>query len=408
MIYLDNASTTQVDDEVLDAMLPFLKDSYGNAGALYELGRRSADAIAEARENVALLIGASPEQIIFTSGGTEANNMVFYGLADTLLTQDRNCIITTQIEHDSILNATKNMSNFACLPQKPCIKPVFDTVYIAPESTGNISYEKVLPLICENAQKLGLVSIMHTNNETGVINSHLRDIALACHSVGAFFHTDCVQALGCSKIDVNNLCCDFLSISSHKIHGCKGIGALYVKDIKTISPIIFGGKFQEFGLRGGTENVAGIVGFGKACEILNRDFENDVIYVTNLRCMLYNYLKEGLTRYGLGDIIHINGEIDLNEYGKTINIRFDNIDSETLLLILDAKGVCVSAGSACQSHESNPSHVLLAMGISAEDARSSIRFSFSKMNTEKEVKQAAQIIVECVSLLYNQFKTGGI
>lgn len=395
MIYLDNASTTQIDPEVLDSMMPFLKEEYGNAGTLYSLGRRASEAVAIARQSVADLIGASPEQIIFTSGGTESNNMVFKGTRDIMLMRGKNMIITTQIEHDSVLNAVKDMC-------KPDIKPAFYAEYIAPERSGGISPDKVIERIVSN-DTVGLVSVMHTNNETGIRNKGLKDIAIACSKKGAFFHTDCVQAVGNSGIDVNDMSCDFLSISSHKIHGCKGVGALYIKDKEYVSPMISGGRFQEYGLRGGTENVAGIVGFGKACDIMRRDFQKDKERVRFLRKMLYDCLKREILERELDGIMHINGDIDLDDYGKTLNIRFDGIDSETLVLMLDANGVCVSAGSACQSHESNPSHVLLAIGIPPDDARCSIRFSLSKMNTENEIKSAAKIVAKCVASLHGTY-----
>lgn len=395
MIYLDNASTTQIDPEVLDAMMPFLKDEYGNAGTLYSLGRRAAEAVAIARKSVADLIGASPEQIIFTSGGTESNNMVFKGTRDIMLMHGKNRIITTQIEHDSVLNAVRDMC-------KPDIKPAFYAEYIAPEQSGGISPEKVIEQII-NHDNVGLVSVMHTNNETGIRNKGLKNIAMACNKEGAFFHTDCVQAVGSSDINVNDISCDFLSISSHKIHGCKGVGALYIKDKEYVSPMISGGRFQEYGLRGGTENVSGIVGFGKACDIMRRDFQKDKEHVKFLRKMLYDCLNRELSERDIDSVMHINGDIDLDDYGKTLNIRFDGIDSETLVLMLDANGVCVSAGSACQSHESNPSHVLIAIGISPDDARCSIRFSLSKMNTENEIKSAAKIVAECVASLHGTY-----
>lgn len=395
MIYLDNASTTQIDPEVLDAMMPFLKNEYGNAGTLYSLGRRTAEAVAIARQSVADLICASPEQIIFTSGGTESNNMVFKGTRDVMLMRGKNRIITTQIEHDSVLNAVKDMC-------KPGIKPAFYAEYIAPEQSGGISPEKVIEQII-NHDNVGLVSVMHTNNETGIRNKGLKNIAMACNKEGAFFHTDCVQAVGSSDINVNDISCDFLSISSHKIHGCKGVGALYIKDKEYVSPMISGGRFQEYGLRGGTENVSGIVGFGKACDIMRRDFQKDKEHVKFLRKMLYDCLNRELSERDIDSVMHINGDIDLDDYGKTLNIRFDGIDSETLVLMLDANGVCVSAGSACQSHESNPSHVLIAIGISPDDARCSIRFSLSKMNTENEIKSAAKIVAECVASLHGTY-----
>lgn len=389
LIYLDNASTTQIDDRVLEAMMPYLQQSYGNAGTLYRLGKDAAMAIDDSREQVANLIGASPEQILFTSGGTESNNMVFIGIKEYLLKINRTHIITSQIEHDSVLRAVKSLCR---------LKHEFDAEFIAPEHNSGISSSDVLGAINKSPDSTGLVSVMYTNNETG-INNDIIAIGNGCKDRGVLFHTDCVQAITCNLINVNDIGCDFLSLSSHKIHGCKGVGALFARDKTMLSPLIIGGKSQEFGLRGGTENVAGIVGFGKACEILKQEFEYNSKYVTRRRNQLYGSLSSKLANKGLQDIMHINGNLDLSSCGKTINLRFDGIDGETLLLLLDNCGVYVSAGSACRSHSSDPSHVLIAMGITPEDARNSIRISLSKQNTVADVERAAKIIAECVATL---------
>lgn len=405
MIYLDNASTTKIDHIVLEAMMPYLTELYGNAGTLYKLGKTSADAISKARKQVADFIGAKPEQIVFTSGGSEANNMVFTGLKEYLLSTGKTHIVTTEIEHDSVLNTVKNMCKPQYIVSERCTKPLFDATYIPPMNNWGIHPDIVIDCVDEllaMGKNVGIVSVMHTNNETGLENIGLSRIAEECHSRGVLFHTDCVQAAGCSHLDVDEIGCDFMSLSSHKIHGCKGVGALYIRDKSIVSPVIFGGASQEFGLRGGTENVAGIVGFGKACEILQPRQEDDRRYITELLSILYESIKQHLSEYGLGHILHINGGDDLSLHGKTVNFRFDNIDGETLLLLLDAKGICASAGSACRSHESEPSHVLTAMGISAEDARNSVRFSLSRMNTRDEMLSAAKIIAECVKVLYQE------
>ena len=215
---------------------------------------------------------------------------------------------------------------------------------------------------------------------------------------GILFHTDCVQAAGCYPIDVVKIGCDFLSVSSHKIHGCKGVGALYAKDKSKLAPIVYGGSEQEFGLRGGTENVAGIVGFGKACEISSKSLHEDTVWVSTLKQRFFMALNEALKDTGDEGCVHVNGMSILTP-GKTINLRMDGVDGETLLLMLDGKGVCVSAGSACRSHEAEPSHVLSAMGLSKDEARSSIRISFSKKNTADEAVRAAQILAGCISAL---------
>lgn len=399
MIYLDNASTTRIDPRVLEAMMPYLTDEYGNAGTLYGLGRKSSEAIAKARQQVADLIGAKPEQIIFTSGGSEANNMVFAGVKDYLLSVGKTHIVTTAIEHDSVLNAVENLCKAQDIVGDSCIKPRFDVTYIKPRRNSSIYYEDVKKVI-EREPCTGIVSIMHTNNETGLENYWLDYIAEACNQRGILFHTDCVQAAGCNELNVDEIGCDFMSLSSHKIHGVKGVGALYARDKSVMSPIIFGGKSQEFGLRGGTENVAGIVGFGAACEILRLNQKKDIKYIAELLQLLYDSIQKHLAEYGLEHISHVNGGTGASEHSKAINMRFDNVDGETLLLMLDARDVCVSAGSACRSHESEPSRVLLAMGIDADDARNSIRLSLSRMNSKEEIQEAAKIIADCVCVLY--------
>lgn len=401
MIYLDNASTTKIDPRVLEAMMPYLTDGYGNAGTLYELGRKSAEAIAKARQQVSDFIGAKPEQIIFTSGGSEANNMVFAGVKDYLMSIGKTHIVTTEIEHDSVLNAVKHLCKTQYAVGNSCIKPVFGVEYAKPCKNGYVPDQVVIECIDEFTDT-GLVSVMHTNNETGLENLWLERVGKACMERGILFHTDCVQAAGCSVLNVNDIGCDFMSLSSHKIHGAKGVGALFVRDKSIMSPIIFGGNSQEFGLRGGTENVAGIVGFGAACEILRLNQKEDTKYISDLLQLLYNEIRKHLAEHGVAQILHVNGYHDITRHGKTINVRFDNVDGETLLLLLDARGVCVSAGSACRSHESEPSHVLLAMGINQENARNSIRFSISRMNTRKEIEEAAKIVADCVWLLWQQ------
>lgn len=385
MIYLDNASTTKIDPSVLDAMMPFLMDEYGNPGTIYGLGRRAKEAVEKARAQVAKFIGAKPEQIIFTSGGTEANNMVFASLLSFLEQSEKTHVITTSSDHVSVLDSARNL----------CIKRGFDLTELQVNHHGCVELGNLKSELRENT---GLVSIMYMNNETGSENP-VEEIGAMCRERGILFHSDCVQAAGCCKLDVEKMNCDFLSLSSHKIHGPKGVGALYVRNMSLITPMIRGGSAQEFGMRGGTENVAGIVGFGAACELMNERLHEIDVHNSMLKQVFYNVLEENLKAQGLKNVLHLNGDLII-KHGKTINIRFDDVDGETLLLMLDAKGIYVSAGSACHSHESKPSHVLLAMGIDPEDARNSIRVSFSKMNTEAEVKYAAGVIANCVAALH--------
>lgn len=385
MVYLDNAATTQPDPAVVEEMLPFLQGKYGNPGTLYYLGREAKQAVDLARERVALFIGAKPEQIIFTSGGTEANNMVFYSLRNHLHKQNKTHIITSMTEHDSVFRTVNEM----------CIKHGFYSSFIKPNINGVVLASEVQKEIKPNLT--GIVSVMHTNNETGAVNP-VADIGRLCGNNGILFHTDCVQAASSSRLNVDELCCDFLSMSSHKIYGCKGVGALYVRTPELIRPLIIGGSHQEFGLRGGTENVPGIVGFGKACELANEwiDKANEKYGV--LKEVFYEALYKTLDKDGFADIIHINGT-GITESGKILNINFDGVDGETLLLMLDAAGICVSAGSACRSHEQEPSRVLLSMGIDEEDARNSIRVSFSVKQSLSEVRFAGERIGDLVCQL---------
>lgn len=383
MIYLDNAATTQIDPRVLDAMMPYLTDRYGNAGTLYGLGRDAYAAIQRAREQVARFIGCDKDHIIFTSCGSEANNLVFHGVKDYLQRIGRTHILVSAVEHDSVLRAAESL-----------IKLGFDVEYIPVLRDGTVPSSAVERALRADT---GLVSVMYVNNETGSENP-VGEIGALCMKRGVLFHTDCVQAAGCHPIDAAGIGCDFLSISAHKIHGPKGAGALYAKDLSVLSPLICGGSSQEFGLRAGTENAAGIVGFGRACEIAAEQLQEDSTYVSSLTQRFVTELTDALKERRMGDIIHINGGPAMTP-GKTVNLCIDGVDSESLLLMLDNKGICVSAGSACQSREAKPSHVLTAMGLTTEEARSSIRVSFSRMNTVEEVDEAAKVMAHYINML---------
>lgn len=387
MIYLDNAATTQIHPTVLDAMMPYLTDFYGNAGSLYSLGRKSAGAIENARKQVADFIGCTPEHIIFTSGGTESNNMVFAGLRNYLIDNNKTHIIASAVEHDSVINSVNALVKSTERNKKDCIKPVFYSDFLPVNNKCQVSIESVKELIGENT---GLVSVMYVNNETGAINP-VNEVGTICKENDVLFHTDCVQAAGMNPIDVEEMNCDFLSISSHKIHGPKGVGALYVRDISLITPMINGGAMQEYGLRGGTENIAGIVGFGKACEIARKNQQIDAgKFIVELKNEFLQHLSNSKYMFYLNSY---------SQYSKVINFRVDDIDAQTLLLMLDNKGICVSAGSACRSHESEPSRVLLATGLTPEQSRGSIRISFSTLNNIKDAKLASEAIIDCVKIL---------
>lgn len=388
MIYLDNAATTQIYPEVIDAMEPYLKSSFGNVGSIYRLGNKSAHAIEQAREQVSKFIGCDPQNIIFTSGGTESNNQVFFGLRRYLLEKEKTHIITSTVEHDSIIHSLEALMS----ENEMLIKSQFCVDFLGVNDECVVSLKEIENLI---NVKTGLVSIMYVNNETGATNP-IEEIGKICNQHNILFHTDCVQAAGLQDIDVKKIGCDFLSISSHKIHGPKGMGALYVKDMSILSPLINGGMSQEFGLRGGTENVAGIVGFGKACEIATNRLEDNKKNISNLiNTFLFN-LQKYAKKYNMENRFRVNCT---SFPTKIISLRIVGIDAQTLLLILDNNGVCVSTGSACKSHENIPSRVLTAMGLSDEGARETIRISFSDQNTEEEVKEAAMKLVDCVSML---------
>lgn len=325
MIYLDNAATTKISDEAFNEMLPYLKDEFGNAGTIYGLGRSAVMAIDKARRRVSDFIGARPEQIIFTSGGSEANNLVFRGMQRYLHSIGKKKIIVSAVEHESVLRAVESVS-------KKYIKDGFDVDYLKVDKYGIVQMNALDELLSEDT---GLVSVMYVNNETGAINP-VSDIGKLCSERGVLFHTDCVQAAGCQKIDVDNMRCDLLTISSHKIHGAKGVGALFVRDVNLIEPIIYGGYSQEFGKRGGTENVAGIVSFGKACEMAEQNVDSNSTEVSMYKRIFYNTLICALEKMKYYGNVCVNGD-NIDVTGKTLNIRFDGIDSETLVLMLIRK-----------------------------------------------------------------------
>ena len=394
MIYLDNSATTPIHPEVLKAMMPYLKGGYGNAGAVYRIGQESAKAIQKAREQVAQLFNASADQIVFTSGGSEGNNMVFsYGMRCMLEERGKKHVVISQIEHDSVYEAATHMFKPS---GKVNIKDDFYTQFIHTKSDGTVDVKHLEALLDED-ESIGLVSVMYVNNETGAVNpiNHIGEI---CRDRGILFHTDCVQAAGCHPIDANIIGCDFATISGHKIYAPKGIGAIYIKDKTLARSLIYGGTNQEFGLRGGTENVASIVGLGKACDLICSDFGTQRVTVSLLKRLFYENMTSYLKELNLEDRIHVNGA-SVGDVGKTLNLRVEDIDSETLLLMLDAKGVCISAGSACHSHRSEPSRVLTAMGLSDDEARDSVRISFSSTNTPAEIEEAAAIFSSCIKTL---------
>lgn len=383
MIYLDHAATTPLDPRVLEEMMPYLTAKFGNPGSLHSCGRAAKNAVDKARERVASFFSCKPEQIIFTSGGSEGNSTVFFGLETELRRRGRTSVAVTATEHDSVRKAARKL----------CLRPDFKLHTVHPGENGWYGEREFLHIAEQPCT--GLVSAMFVNNETGLVND-VTAIGSLCRENGVLFHVDAVQAAGVLPLDVDGVRADFMTVSSHKINGPKGVGALFARCPELLAPLIIGGADQEFGFRGGTENVAGIVGLGAACEFAAQEYSKHLRYLqaqhSQLIFMLLSKAKEA------GVEAKINGNV-CNMSPKTVNICFPGVDAETLLLFLDASGICISAGSACRAHENNPSHVLTAMGISDDDARSSVRISISHLNTPEELNEASSAIVNCAAML---------
>ncbi|MCP9290361.1 cysteine desulfurase family protein [Gracilimonas sediminicola] len=366
-VYLDHAATTPLDDRVLEAMLPYLKENYGNANSPHHLGQKSKVVVEDAREKVAALIGAEPSEIIFTSGGTESDNAVIKGVL--AISGDKKEVITSELEHHAVLHTVE-------LAKMQGVKPVF-----APsKDCGTITADAVKKSITENT---ALVTIMHVNNEIGTINP-LKEIAEVCKEHGVPLHSDTVQSLGKIPLNVKDLGIDFLSGSAHKIYGPKGTGIMYVKNGSKWIPWVHGGS-QERRRRGGTLNVPGIVGFAKALELAVEEMDEHQKHFKKLRALLlkemdtnleFNYNVNGPQNNGVPHIVNLSFSDEQGKY----------IDGEMLLLNLDIEGICVSNGSACTSGAVEPSHVLNGIGMEDGLAKSSIRVSFGKQNTEEDVR----------------------
>ena len=382
MIYLDNAASTAVHPEVVKEMLPYFDVQYGNPSSIHQFGRKAKNAIQKARKQVAALIGAEPDEILFTSGGTESNNTILYGfptlrdVSHVSFSFDKNHIITSSIEHEAILEPCKKLEE----------KGVKIT-YLPVDGHGIIDSNDVTNSIAENTV---LVSIMFANNEVGTIQP-IKEISEICKKYQIPLHTDAVQAVGKIPIDVKELGVDALSISSHKINGPKGIGALFIKKGLKIDPYIRGGG-QENGLRSGTENVASIVGFGKACEIAKEKLNENISHFQTLHSsMLSRIIKE---------IPHVklNGHPDKRIFNN-IHLTFLGVNGEDLIIKLDEYGVAASTGSACSIHTQKASHVLQAMGFNHEQITGSLRISFGYLNTLDEVDQTVEVLKKVVAEL---------
>ncbi|MBA2878850.1 cysteine desulfurase [Anoxybacillus kamchatkensis] len=375
-IYFDHAATSPVHPQVVEAMIPYMTTYFGNPSSIHSFGRESRRALDEAREIIAKTIGAKANEIIFTSGGTEADNLALVGVAMANRDKGRH-IITTSVEHHAVLNTCKYLQ-----------KQGFDVTYLPVDEHGIISVEQLKSALRDDTI---IVSVMFGNNETGVLQP-IHDIGQLLRDHGAYFHTDAVQAYGLVPIDVRELGIDLLSVSGHKINGPKGVGFLYVREGVRLTPHIYGGE-QERKRRAGTENVPGIVGLQKAAELAQQTMaEKRALYEQFQKTMLQTFAQEGI-HYA------INGH-ETCRLPHVLNVSFFGTNVEALLVNLDLAGIAASSGSACTAGSIDPSHVLVAMyGNESERIRSSVRFSFGYGNTLEQVERAAYDIVKIVKRL---------
>ncbi len=375
-IYLDHNATTPVDPAAADAMMRALQDLFGNASSVHYYGQQAKAAIDDARSAVATLLAAEPSEIIFTSGGTEADNLAIRGAAEALEPTGRKHLITSGIEHEAVLNTFKALA-----------KRGWRTSVLPLDASGIVSSDRLRDAITDDT---ALVSIMHANNEIGTIQP-IAELATLAHERGALFHTDAVQTAGKIPVNVRTLGVDLLSVSAHKFYGPKGIGALWVKRGVRLSPFLSGGK-QERNRRAGTENVPGVIGMGVAATGALRKMAADAVRLGALRDRLEN-----------GILSSVQGtEVNGSRPGRvpnTTNISFDRIEAESLLIALDLEGIAVSTGSACSSGTLEPSHVLKAMNLSTHRAQNSIRFSLGASNSEEQVDRVIEILPRIVSKL---------
>ncbi|UZP65924.1 cysteine desulfurase NifS [Desulfovibrio mangrovi] len=359
-VYLDNNATTQIDPAVLEAMMPFLTEFYGNPSSMHRFGGQVGKYLVEARERVAASIGARPEEILFTACGTESDNTAIWSALNSQ--QDKRHIITTRVEHPAVLNLVQHLE-----------KRGYEATYLGVDSKGQLDLDELREAIRKDT---ALVSIMYANNETGVVFP-MEEIAAIVKERGVQLHTDAVQVVGKLPIDVSRLPVDFLALSGHKLHAPKGIGALYVRKGTPFRPFMRGGH-QERGRRAGTENAASIVALGKACELATVNMAEERTRVKALR----DRLEAGLLA-AVPDSI-VNGDVE-NRLPNTSSIAFKYVEGEAILLLMDGHGICASSGSACTSGSLEPSHVLRAMGVPFTYAHGSIRFSLSRFNTDADV-----------------------
>lgn len=374
-IYFDHNATTPLHPEVAKYMASLMEEYWGNPSTVYSIGRDARRLMDEGREKIARAIGCLKEEIIFTSGGTESNNLAIIGVARANRKRG-NHIITTQIEHPSVLKACKALQ-----------KEGFEVTYLPVDEYGVVRLEELEGAI---KKETILISVMNANNEIGTIEP-ISEIGRIARKREVYFHTDAIQTVGKLKIDVKEMNVDLLSISSHKVYGPKGVGALYVKKGTRINSILHGGH-QEKGLRPGTENPIGIAGFGKSAEIMTTEMEKDAGRLSELRDRLFEGIKERI------DYVRLNGH-PIQKLPNTLNISFDFVEGESIVLGLDDYGIAAATGSACTSATLEPSHVLLAIGLSPEVAHGSLRLSLGRDNTEEDVTYFVEVLPKVVSRL---------
>jgi len=400
-VYLDHNATTPVDPEVLDGMLPYFSGEYGNASSIHTFGQKARAAVETAREQVAALIGARPQEIVFTSGGTEADNHAIFGIAEASVSDSSRSrgigrdatpaardlpainapiphIITTAIEHEAVLNTCQALE-----------KRGISVTYLAVDRDGQIDLQALRNSLREHPETV-LITVMHANNELGVVQP-LEEIGQIAADADVYFHTDAVQSAGKIPIDVNAFKLDLLSLSGHKLYAPKGIGALYIRGGTRLRQLLYGGHHQR-GFRPGTENVAGIVGMGKAAQIAKASLAEDAKRVAALRATLEHTLLQRVPDS------RVNGA-GAQRTPNTTNIAFPGIEGEALVIALDLKGLACSTGAACSSGAVEPSHVLTAIGLPAEDARASLRFSLGRHTTAADIDFALQVIPAAVAHL---------
>ena len=371
-VYLDNNATTPVLPEILAAMQPFFGEHFGNASSIHHHGQETRAAVERARESVAALLGCKASEIVFTSGGTEGDNLAILGVAAA-----GEHVITSTIEHHAVLNSSKHLQSLGC-----------DVTYVPVDGRGLINPDDVRGSLRPNTR---LISVMMANNETGVLQP-VEEIGKIAAEADVYFHTDGVQAAGKVAIDVRGIGCDLLSISGHKMHAPQGVGALYVRKGTSLRPMLHGGS-HERSRRAGTENVPGIVALGKAAEMARAAFARDDL---DRMSALRDRLEQTILREVEGT--KVNGQ-GAPRVPNTSSIHFDCIEGEALVIALDLKGLAVSTGAACSSGAIEPSHVLTAMGLNPQQARGSIRFSLGKQNTAEDVESALSLIPQTVARL---------